>query len=221
VAGLNAAHALGHVGNPSAWSLVALADDVEDEGETAVFLDPDHRKGLLASASERAARFLRGLELSGARPKELADAKVGDFDGETLRLAHRKGRPPKLRVRHVVLSREGLEFFRDQVADRPFSAPLFTEDGELAWRRHSWARATRAAIAKHNEAVTARGRIPAGASAYSFRHARISELLQIHGVDPITVAAQTGTSLAMIEKSYLRFIPSAMRAKLDSVKGAV
>jgi hypothetical protein len=47
--------------------------------------------------------------------------------------------------------------------------------------------------------------------AYAFRHARISELLQIHGVDPLTVAGQTGTSLAMIEKAYLRFIPSAMR----------
>lgn len=42
----------------------------------------------------------------------------------------------------------------------------------------------------------------------------ISELLQIHGIDPLTVAAQTGTSLAMIEKAYLRFIPSAMREKL-------
>ena len=29
-----------------------------------------------------------------------------------------------------------------------------------------------------------------------------------------TVAAQTGTSLAMIEKAYLRFIPSALQEKL-------
>jgi len=43
-------------------------------------------------------------------------------------------------------------------------------------------------------------------------------LLQVHGVDPLTVAAQTGTSLAMIEKAYLRFIPSAMREKLAHIK---
>ena len=49
------------------------------------------------------------------------------------------------------------------------------------------------------------------------RHARICELLQIHGIDPLTVAAQTGASLAMIEKAYLRFIPSAMREKLAAV----
>ena len=47
---------------------------------------------------------------------------------------------------------------------------------------------------------------------------RISELLQIYGVDPITVAAQTGTSVAMIEKAYLRFIPSAMQEKLAALK---
>ena len=34
----------------------------------------------------------------------------------------------------------------------------------------------------------------------------------------LTVAAQTGTSLAMIEKAYFRFIPSAMVDKLDAVK---
>jgi hypothetical protein len=39
-----------------------------------------------------------------------------------------------------------------------------------------------------------------GASAYSIRHARISELLQLHAADPFTVAHQTGTSLAMVER---------------------
>ena len=56
------------------------------------------------------------------------------------------------------------------------------------------------------------------ASAYSFRHARISELLQVYGVDPLTVAAQTGTSLRMIERTYFKFIRSAMLEKLSSLK---
>ena len=38
IAGLNKAHALGHVGNPAAWRLEMLADDVDDGGETAVLL---------------------------------------------------------------------------------------------------------------------------------------------------------------------------------------
>jgi hypothetical protein len=32
------------------------------------------------------------------------------------------------------------------------------------------------------------------------------------------VAAQMGTSLAMIEKAYLKFIPSAFRAKLAGLR---
>lgn len=56
------------------------------------------------------------------------------------------------------------------------------------------------------------------AHVYSFRHARISELLQLHGIDPLTVAHQTGTSLQVIEKHYFRFIASAMREKLAQVR---
>jgi integrase len=77
----------------------------------------------------------------------------------------------------------------------------------------------RVAIAKHNEDARGSKRISTLASAYSFRHARISELLQLYGVDPLTVAAQTGTSMAMIEKAYLRFISSAMQEKLAALKG--
>src|SRR6185437_14155888 len=45
-AGLNRAHRLGHIGNPAAWRLETLPDD--DESETAVFLSPAQRKGLIA-----------------------------------------------------------------------------------------------------------------------------------------------------------------------------
>ena len=39
-------------------------------------------------------------------------------------------------------------------------------------------------------------------------------------IDPLTVGHQTGTSLAMIEKAYLRFIPQAFRERLSSMKEA-
>ena len=218
-AALNQAVELGYLGNPAAWRLKALSDDVDESGETAVFLDATQRTAVIAAASPAAGRFFRGLELTGARPKELAATVVADFGGQRLRLAHRKGRPVKLRPRHVVLGAEAIEFLKEQSADKLPPAPLFTEDGETPWRRHVWAREMRAAIAKHNEQARGNKRISTDASAYSFRHARISELLQIYGVDPLTVAAQTGTSVAMIEKAYPRFIPSAMQEKLAALKG--
>jgi integrase len=213
-AGLNRAHGLGHIGNPAAWRIEALADD---ESETAVFLSPTQRKGLIDSASPEAGAFLRGLELSGARPKELAETTAADFDGERLRLSHRKGRPPKLRSRYVVLDKDGVAFFRSSANGKSPTDRLFTAAEGKPWRRDMWAGEVRSAIAVQNKRTGVKARIPEGASAYSFRHARISELLQVYGVDPLTVAAQTGTSLRMIERAYFKFIRSAMLEKLASL----
>lgn len=84
VAGLNRAHALGHIGNPAAWRLGALPDD--NESEAAVFLSSAQTKALMASAPPEAGAFMRGLELSGGPPKEIADATAADFDGARLKL---------------------------------------------------------------------------------------------------------------------------------------
>jgi integrase len=215
-AGLNRAHRLGHIGNPGAWRLETLPDD--DESETAVFLSPAQRKGLIDSASPAAAAFLRGLELSGARPKELAEAIAADFDGKHLKLSHRKGRPPKLRSRHVVLDEEGVTFFTSQARGKDPVDRLFTTADGHPWRRDQWAQEVRSAVSAQNKSAKGEQRVPNGASAYSFRHARISELLQAYGIDPLTVAAQTGTSLRMIERTYFKFIRSAMLEKLAGLK---
>jgi integrase len=171
---------------------------------------PRLRRGRVSSCEDSSSR--------AARPKELATTLVADFDGQTLRLTHRKGRPSKVRARHVVLGAEAVGFFKAQSKDKLPGAALFTEDGEIPWRRHIWAREVRLAIANHNKDAPAKKRIATHATAYSFRHARISELLQLYRIDPLTVAAQTGTSLAMIEKAYLRFIPSAFQEKLAALK---
>jgi integrase len=81
-----------------------------------------------------------------------------------------------------------------------------------------WARQIRAAAKSVNEKARGAARIPTGVGAYSFRHTRISELLQVFNVDPLTVGHQTGTSLAMIEKAYTRFIPEALQEKLAVLK---
>lgn len=52
---------LGHVGNPAAWRVKALSDDVEDEGQTAVFLSAVQRQALIAAASPPCSAFMRGL----------------------------------------------------------------------------------------------------------------------------------------------------------------
>lgn len=218
VAGLNMARKLGHVANPAAWDVEPLADDKDEGGETAVFLDSKQRAALIVAAEPHLACFLTALDYTGARPKELAAATVGDFTGDSIRLASRKGRSSKLRVRYTSLTAHAARFFKAECRGKLPGAPIFTEDGSRPWRRHIWARGIRQAIAKHNKRAKRKDKIPLRASAYSFRHARISELLQVHGVDPLTVAAQVGTSIVMIERAYLRFIPSAMKQKLEAAK---
>jgi len=220
VAGLNLANSKGHVGNSAAWALTPLSDDIEETAETTVFLSTRQREDLIRAASSSCAAFLTAIGHTGGRPGELASATRQDFDakGGTLVLKHKKGRPAKLRPRAVVLGNEALKFFNTQARGKLPSAPLLIDPNGASWGRHKWADEIQDAIAQHNKKSKGAKRIPKGVSAYSFRHARISELLQVHGIDPLTVAHQTGTSLRMIEKYYFRFIAPALREKLSAIE---
>jgi integrase len=217
-AGLNRALKLGYVGDARAWTLDPLTSDAKHDEATAVFLTPAQRQNILANATSEAADFFRALELTGARPGEIARATVADFDGGQVRLTHRKGRPPRLRTRFTILSEEGVTFFRRMCRDKLPAARLFYRENGKPWTYQTWGESMRAAITSYHAKCLTKNRLPKGASAYSFRHSRISELLQLHGIDPLTVAVQTGTSLHQIEKTYYKFIPQALKAKLAAVK---
>jgi integrase len=217
-AALNQALELGHVGDARVWTLKELVNDSNHDEATAVFLTPAQRKNIRANASSAAADFFHALELTGARPGELARATVADFDGEQIRVADRKGRPPRLRTRYTVLSGEGIQFLKRMCKDKLAAVRIFLRENGEPWTRQTWGDAMRSAIAKYHGKCLTKNRLPAGTSAYSFRHSRISELLQLHAIDPLTVAIQTGTSLLQIERHYYKFIPQALKAKLAAVK---
>lgn len=218
-AALNRALREGFAGDPEAWRLDRLPDPTEDEG-AAVFLDPQHRKALQDAASPPAADFMRALELTGARPKEIAAATASDLDNATgtLTLRHKKGRPARVRTRAVVLSPVALKFFSAHARGKLPGAPLLTDAQSRAWERHEWATEFRLAASAVNARAKGAKRIPVGASMYALRHSRIAELLQIHGIDPLTVAQQTGTSVRMIERHYFKFIAGALRDRLAALE---
>ena len=216
VAGLNRAVREGHTGNPEAWNVDPLAEN--GGSEQTVFLDATQRQAIIAAASPACADFLKAINHTGGRPGELAASLVADFDAKsaTLTLRHKKGRPANLRPRAVVLSDEGLAFFKRLCRDKLPSAQLLLDPSNLPWGRHKWNDEVQAAIRAVNEQAKGTSRIPPGVSAYSFRHARISELLQVFGIDPVTVGLQTGTSVRMIEQHYHKFIAPALREKLSA-----
>jgi integrase len=219
VAALNFAVSHGYLGTRDAWKLDHLVDD--GEKNVAVFLTGQQRDGLIAAAPKPLAALLTGFTHTGARPSELANATVADFDakGGSVTLKHHKGRGGKLRTRAVMLSDTGAAFFRAQIRGKLPQAPLISNDEGKHWTDQQWcAGIERAIIAANLTAKKPAQRIPAGASAYSFRHTRISELLQLYQIDPLTTAQQTGTSVAMIEAYYFKFISGSMREKLNAVK---
>jgi integrase len=93
---------------------VHLVDDGEEN--VAVFLSEEQRNRLIAAAPKALAVLLTGYMHTGARPSELANATVADFDpgGGNVVLRSRKGRGSKIRARAVTLSNEGIQFFKAQ-----------------------------------------------------------------------------------------------------------
>jgi integrase len=219
VAGLNfAVEDGGYVGNLSAWKLRPLKDDNEED--TAVFLTKSQRARLIEYSPPALAALLTGWSHTGSRPSELAKAIVEDFDPVTgtVTLRTRKGTRSKLRSRVTMLDKYGIPFFKSQVKDKLPKAPLISSESGAHWSPFDWSPAIRAAAELANkDCDTPELRIPDGVSAYSFRHSRISEMLQLGKLDPITVAHETGTSVAMIEKFYYKSIGSSVREKLNAM----
>jgi integrase len=205
------------VGNSDAWRVATLRDNTEDAGETQVFLTAAQRAAIIAAATPDCARFLRGLAATGARPIELSEARVSDLDGNLLRLATRKNNAGKLRVRQCPLDSTATAFFTAQTRGKLPSAYLFTDAGEQ-WSRNRWSWEIRKAVDAINEKARGADHVPHLASAYSFRHTRISELLQTAAVDALRVAVMTGTSVQMIEKHYFKFLPQAAVELLEKIR---
>lgn len=210
---------LGYVGNKNAWGLENLGNE-EDERIPAVFLSPVQRKHLLSHCAA-IEPFCLALDYTGARPGEMARATVADFDAGSGLVAFRTRKGGgKWRTRQTPLGQQAIAFFRAQCKDKLPAAFLVANPDGGQWMRRVWAKEIRKArmAANAKQSPTSQRYIPAHASAYSFRHSRISELLQVAKIDATTVCKHTGTSLEMLHKYYWHLIPDSTRAALDALE---
>jgi len=92
-----------------------------------------------------------------------------------------------------MLPSETAEFFDRHASDELPGAPLLSRADGKAWNKDSWKWPIKAA-------AQAAG-LPAGTTAYTLRHSTISDLVH-SGVDLLTVAQISGTSVRMIEQHY-------------------
>lgn len=189
-AALNLAKANGYVTTDMAWA-VPLKPVEKANGRRTLYLDRDQRRALLAAIPGELSAFVRGLCLLPLRPGALASLRVADFDSRagTLIVKHDKAGAG----RSILLPDAAADLLREQSRGKTPAAFVFTQWNGAQWNKDAWKRPFKAAADA--------AKLPAGATAYTLRHAAITDLVS-SGLDLFTVAALSGTSILMIQQNY-------------------
>lgn len=189
-AALNFAFAQGKVATDAAWRepLKAFKGVSNRRG---LYLDRDQRRAMIQAAPADLTLFLTGLALLPLRPGALAALLVRDFDPRlnVLTVGHDKSG----RDRRIKLPPESAAVLKTASQGKDAAAPLFSRSDGSAWNKDAWKWPVK-------EAVKAAA-LPPSTTAYTLRHSVISDLVH-GGLDLLTVAQISGTSVAMIEKHY-------------------
>lgn len=189
-AALNYAHDAGQTTSDMAWR-VALRPTKNADGRRDIYLDRTERKALAAKAAPELALLLRGLSLVPLRPGALAALTAGSFDKRLGVLTIGKDKAGK--DRRIKLPDATAAFFAEQAKDKLPTAPLFAQADGKAWNKDDWKRPIKHAAAEAELAPTT--------TAYALRHSVITDLVT-GGLDLLTVAQLSGTSVVMIERHY-------------------
>lgn len=188
-AALNQALDDGHVTTDAAWR-VALTPFENVDGRRTTYLDKKQRRALISSAPPDLAVFLRGMSLLPLRPGALAALSVGDFDARHAQLTIKKD---KTGSRQITLPPATAALLVQCAKDKLPAAPMFCRADGARWNKDSWKGPIK-------DAVT-RADLPAQTTAYTLRHSTITDLV-VGGLDLLTTAQISGTSVAMIERHY-------------------
>jgi len=189
-AALNHAHDGGHVASDIAWR-VALRPAKNADGRRDVYLDRDQRRRLIKSARDDVSLFLTGLSLVPLRPGALAALSVGHLDKRLGVLTI--GRDKAGRDRRIKLPENTGALFAALSKDKLPAAPLFCRADGKRWDKDAWKGPIKEAASK--------SQLPASTTAYAMRHSVITDLVT-GGLDLLTAAQLSGTSIAMIERHY-------------------
>jgi integrase len=189
-AALNLAYNDGLVTSDFAWRSklrpVKNADQRRD-----VYLDGSQRRKLVAHAADDVANLLRGLSLVPLRTGALAALTVSSYDKRLKTLTIGKDKAGK--DRKIMLPDLTAAFFSNLCRDKLPGAPLFVRSNGKAWDKDAWKFPVK-------EAVMA-AELASNVTTYTIRHSIITDLIH-SGLDTLTVAQLSGTSILMIEKHY-------------------
>lgn len=189
-AALNLAYVDGLLTTDFAWrSKLRPIKNADQRRE--LYLDRPQRLKFIEKAPPDLAAFLRGLCQLPLRPGALAKLKAGDFEKRLKAL--KIGQDKSGKDRRIKLPDVTAEFFEEASKDKLPSAPLLSRADGKAWNKDAWKGPIKDAAAA--------AKLPTGTTAYTLRHSVISDLVH-DGLDLLTVAQISGTSVAMIERHY-------------------
>ena len=154
------------------------------------YLDRVQRRSFIEKAAPEVADFLHGLALLPLRPGALAALTVGDYDRRLQVL--KVGQDKSGRDRKIKLPVATATFLDEASKNKLPGAPLLSRRDGKVWNTDAWKWPVRAAAAAD---------LPPGPTAYTMRQSVISDLVH-DGLDLLTVAQISGTSVAMIERHY-------------------
>lgn len=201
-AALNLSYRMGLVSSTAQWDRVDAYKKVGQRRQR--FLTVAERKKLLLASPPALQSFLKALLLTACRPGELANCKISDFQNTgILSVTGKTGR------REIPVSPDALKLFQDCANERDDNEPLLVRADGKGWTRFDWrdgVKDARQAAGLGDDVV-----------AYSLRHAGITEMI-VSGIDLLTVARLTGTSVQMIESNYGHLAKDQVVAKLAKVK---
>jgi len=204
-AALNLAYKDGLVTSNFAWRS-KLAPHKNADKRRDIYLDLTQRRRLIEAASPHMGDFLRGMSLVPLRPGALAKLTAGLFDKRLGVLTI--GQDKAGGDRKISLPDVTAKFFAKHCKGKLPAAPIFTNSAGRPWARDTWGY-------QFAEAAKRAG-MPVKATTYSIRHSTITDLIHA-GVDSLTVAQLSGTSVAMIEKHYGHLTQSHARTALAAL----
>lgn len=204
-AALNHAKRNGIVTTDQAWA-EALKPVSGADRSRGVYLDRQQRAALIEKAPTDLGKLLKGLSLVPLRPGALAALTVANLDKRLAMLTIGKDKAGA--DRRIVLPPTTLAFFVEQTKDKLPSAPLFARADGKAWDKDSWKVPVKEAAAA--------AKLPDAVTAYALRHSVITDLVGA-GLDVLTVARLSGTSVAMVERYYGHLRSEAAAAALATL----
>lgn len=189
-AALNFAHDNNWVIDDSAWRL-SLRSIKNAGGRRDVYLNIAQRSNLIEHSETAFANFLKGLSLLPLRPGALAQLTASNFDSRLSVLTigqDKQGRDRKMKIPETTAL-----FLNQMSTGKDNSERIFTRSDGKPWDRHAWKKLFKAAIKRTN--------LPETFTLYALRHSCITDLVT-GGLDLMTTALISGTSVAMIERHY-------------------